>query len=229
MRRTNKIEKCQEKINYKFKNITLLKIALTHSSALVENSNLVSYERLEYLGDAVLELLTAQSLYYGFPKENEGWMTKIRAAVVSEPPLADIAVKAGLDEYLILGKGTEKTGGRKLDSILSDSLEALIGALYIDGGLESARSFIMPYIDEKIQEAKEHGFSLDYKTRLQELLQKNGEVDIEYILLNESGPPHDRVFRYQITADNKILGEGEGKSKKISQQEAAKKALKHIN
>ena len=194
----------------------------------MDNPELLSYERLEYLGDAVLDLLVTTLLYNSYPDKSEGWMTKVRASIVSEAPLAQIAKDLNLGKFLILGKGTEHAGGRKLHSILSDSIEAIIAALYIDGGIETAQKFIIPYMEKKLSESIKKGKYFDYKTSLQELMQKNGNVTIKYELLKEEGPPHDRVFTTLVKVDNRELGVGTGKSKKISQQNAAKQALEEI-
>ncbi|MBN2879655.1 MAG: ribonuclease III [Clostridia bacterium] len=222
-------KKVETIIGYKFKDKALLKRALTHSSAIMDNPELLSYERLEYLGDAVLDLLVTTLLYKTYTDKSEGWMTKVRASIVSESPLAQIAKELDLGQCLILGKGTENAGGRELHSILSDSIEAIIGALYIDGGIAVAEKFIIPFMAKKLAESIKQGKYFDYKTSLQELLQQNGNISIKYELLKEEGPPHDRVFTTQVLVDGKEMGKGQGKSKKISQQNAARKALEEIN
>lgn len=219
----------QDIIGYKFIDKALLTSALTHSSAIMDNPELSSYERLEYLGDAVLDLLVTKVLFISYPNKSEGWMTKVRASVVSETPLAQIAKELGLGEHLIMGKGTEHAGGRELSSILADTVEALIGAIYIDGGIASAQNFIMPYIENKLVESVKEGKYFDYKTRLQELMQRHGNISIKYELVEESGPPHDRIFTSVVAIDGNKSGKGTGKSKKISQQEAAKQALKVLD
>lgn len=219
------LKNLEEKTGYRFKDFSLLERALTHSSSIPEGLGKVSYERLEYLGDAVLELLVTRLLFLSYPKAKEGQMTRIRAAVVSERPLSEIAEKLKLGKYLILSHGMEKSDGRKLPSILSDVVEALIGAIYLDGGIESAESFIMPYIKPKIEVAYKQGFKRDYKTRLQEHLQRNGNISIQYKTESEDGPPHDKSFFTTVYAAGKPLGAGSGKSKKESQQQAAKGAL----
>ncbi len=216
-------------IGYEFNDPSYLLRAVTHSSSLPEHLGKVSYERLEYLGDAVLELLVTRLLFLSYPKANEGQMTRIRAAVVSERPLSEIADVLNLGEHLILSHGMEKSGGKKLPSILSDMVEAIIGAIYLDGGIENAEKFIMPYIMPKIELAYEQGFKRDYKTRLQENLQKNGDISIEYKTDSDDGPPHNKLFYTTVYADGKPLGTGSGKSKKESQQQAAKEALVKLN
>lgn len=225
MESKDKLHILEEKIGYKFKNSSFLLRAITHSSSLPEGRGKVSYERLEYLGDAVLELLVTSLLFLSYPNANEGQMTRIRAAVVSERPLSEIANDIGLGEFLILSHGMNKSGGRELSSILSDVVEAIIGAVYLDGGIESAEKFIMPYIMPKIEVAYKQGFKRDYKTRLQEYLQKDGNISIKYRTDSDEGPPHNKLFATTVYADNKPLGAGSGKSKKESQQQAAKEAL----
>ncbi len=222
-------KKVENIIGYKFKDKALLTRALTHSSAIMDNPELLSYERLEYLGDAVLDLLVTTLLYNSYPDKSEGWMTKVRASIVSETPLAQIARDINLGTFLILGKGTENAGGRELSSILSDSIEAIIGALYIDGGITVAQKFIIPYMESKLHDSIKQGKYFDYKTSLQELMQKNGNVSIKYELVKEEGPPHDRMFTTSVAVDGRKLGTGIGKSKKAAQQDAAKKALEEIN
>lgn len=221
-------KKVENIIGYKFKDKALLIRALTHSSAIMDNPKLLSYERLEYLGDAVLDLLVTTLLYNSYPNKSEGWMTKVRASVVSETPLAEIAKELNLGEYLILGKGTENAGGRELHSILSDSIEAIIAALYIDGGIKVAQKFIIPFMESKLDDSVSNGNYFDFKTSLQELMQRNGNVTIKYELIKEDGPPHDRVFTTSVTVDGNEMGIGTGKSKKTSQQNAAKKALEGL-
>lgn len=215
----------EKKIGYNFNDFSLFVRALTHSSSIPEGLGEVSYERLEYLGDAVLELLVTRLLFLSYPKANEGQMTRIRAAVVSERPLSEIADKLKLGKYMVLSRGMEKSGGRKLPSILSDVVEAIIGAIYLDGGIENAQDFILPYIKPKIELAYKQGFKRDYKTRLQEYLQKDGNILIQYKTDSENGPPHDKSFCTTVYAAGKPLGAGVGKSKKESQQQAAKGAL----
>lgn len=229
MNHNNNIQKVEKIIGYKFKDKALLICALTHSSAIMDYPNLKSYERLEYLGDAVLDLLVTTLLFNSYPDKSEGWMTKVRASIVSETPLAQIAKSLKLGKYLILGKGTENAGGRELSSILSDSIEAIIGALYIDAGIETASNFIIPHMERKLTESINQGKYFDYKTSLQELMQRNGNVSIKYELVKEEGPPHNRVFTTLVTVDGKELGAGVGRSKKASQQNAAQTALEELN
>lgn len=224
MRNENALSELQRRIGYDFEDSTLLFRAITHSSAITEGRGRKSYERLEYLGDAVLELLVTRLLFSSYPNANEGQMTRIRAAVVSEKPLAEIARELGLGEFLVLGHGMDKSGGRKLSSVLSDVVEAIIAAVYLDGGIDMAEKFIMPYMMPNIKTAVEKGFSRDYKTRLQEYLQRDGTVSIKYKTSSE-GPAHDKVFSATVYLDKDLIGEGTGKSKKLAQQQAARNAL----
>jgi ribonuclease-3 len=223
----NTLLELQRRIGYEFKDASLLFRAITHSSAITEGRGRKSYERLEYLGDAVLELLVTRLLFSSYPKANEGQMTRIRAAVVSEKPLAEIANELGLGEFLILGHGMDKSGGRSLSSVLSDVVEAIIAAVYLDGGIDMAEKFIMPYMMPNIEVAVQKGFSRDYKTRLQEFLQRDGTVSIKYKTSSE-GPAHDKIFSATVYLENELIGEGTGKSKKLAQQQAAKNALKTL-
>ena len=182
--------------------------ALTHSSSIPEGLGKVSYERLEYLGDAVLELLVTRMLFVSYPKADEGQMTRIRAAVVSERPLSEIADRLKLGKYLILSHGMEKSGGRELPSILSDVVEALIGAIYLDGGIENAEKFVLPYIKPKIELAYKQGFKRDYKTRLQEHLQRNGNISIQYKTENEDGPAARQILLYHGICRRQTAGGG---------------------
>lgn len=216
-------------IGYHFNNRSLLKRALTHSSHTASCAADQSNERLEYLGDAVLELIVTHELFSNYAEFSEGKMTRIRAAVVSEAPLAEIARMLRLGDYLLLGKGAEKIGVREIDSVLSDAMEALIGAVYLDGGLTAAREFVLPKLSKAIADAvREGGFRRDYKTRLQEHLQVSGPVDLRYQIVAESGQPHSKVFEARVVLDNRELGRGRGVSKKSAEQQAAHMALKQL-
>lgn len=218
------------KIGYVFKNSGLIIKALSHSSYVNElklNKH-DDYERLEFLGDAVLELTVSDFLYNEKPFMREGDMTKLRASLVCEPTLAYCA-RIGLDlgKYLLLGKGEDSTGGRGRDSIVSDVFEAIIGALYLDGGIEPAREFIARYVLNDYEQKIE--FS-DSKTILQEYAQDKG-VQLEYVLVEETGPAHDRDYRIKATLDGKISAEGVAKNKKSAEQRAAYEILNilHVN
>lgn len=208
-------------IGYKFKNIDLLLTALTHTSYANESRRPVQHnERLEFLGDSVLQLVSADHLFHAFANRPEGDLTRIRASLVSEGALFQFAQEINLGEYLRLGRGEERCGGRSRPSVVSDAFEALIAALYLDGGLEAARSFILPFITEG-----KHA-DADYKTRLQEIVQQNPEEKLSYVLEKESGPDHDKHFVVAVHFNSNCVARGEGRSKKAAEQQAAKEALR---
>lgn len=214
-------------INYTFKDSKKLLLALTHSSFANEKKieGLASNERLEFLGDAVLNIVTSEYIYNNFPALPEGEMTKTRASIVCEASLMKCANKILLGNFLLLGKGEENTGGRTRTSILSDAFEALIGAIYLDGGLKEAGNFIFRAMEELFGDLNSSEVFIDYKTQFQEIIQKTSEQKISYQILDEKGPDHDKVFVAQLSAGNRIYGTGEGKSKKEAEQNAAKAAL----
>ena len=214
----------EEKIQYKFKNIKLLELAMSHTSYANETKGKESNERIEYLGDAVLELIASEYIYKTYPKLPEGEMTKTRAYAVCEDSLAIVANKYGFSDFLQVGKCESMSEGRYRNSILADAVEATIGAIYLDGGFENARSFILPNIIPQIEEYIKNG-NKDYKTQLQEKLQERGEVKIEYKLVDEKGPDHAKTFAVEVYCDNVLLDAGEGKSKKDAEMNAAKVAL----
>lgn len=229
--REKKLNEFEEKINYRFNDIGLLSKALTHSSYANEHkkSHIVYNERLEFLGDSVLSLVVSDYIYKKYPHYPEGDLTKLRATVVCEPALAFIAKRITLGDYLLLGKGEEITGGRERDSILADSLEAIIGAVYLDQGFDSVKKFVINLIErEIIRASKEKEIFIDYKTKLQEILQKNMKSKIEYKLEKEEGPDHDKKFYIVAVIDDRVYGSGLGKSKKEAEQMAAKEALNRI-
>jgi len=209
-------------IDYTFSDRALLTRALTHSSYAAEHPG-GDNERMEFLGDAVLELAVSDALYSDTEGFTEGAMTKTRAALVCEPALVRAAHRLGLPDFLLLGYGEDRTGGRDKPSIVSDALEAVIGAIYLDGGMDAARQFVMTHVVSRGQD--ETAF-LDFKTQLQELLQrKNSAMKIEYRLLSATGPEHKRVFTMGVLAGGELLGCGCGASKQSAGQEAAQKAL----
>lgn len=212
-----------EVIGYRFADTKLLERSLTHASTIGQPNN----ERLEFLGDAVLELIVTDYLYCNFPNLDEGEMSRLRAKVVQEDALYHTALRIYLGDYLQLGIGEEKSGGRKKPSILSDAQEALIGALYVDGGIEAARTFVMKSLPEAI-EAAQKGNVTDYKTALQERLQENGSIAIEYHITNVSGPDHDRIFHAQLVVDGEVKADGRGRNKKAAEQEAARHYLQKL-
>jgi ribonuclease-3 len=215
----------EERIGYTFLNRELAGEALTHASHSHEMPDQPCNERLEFLGDAVLELIVSTHLFQTYPGMAEGGMTRIRAAVVSEPSLAGVARAIGLPDLLKVGRGMQRNGGLQNPAMLSDAVEAVIGAIYTDSGIDRARAFILPRLMDGIRKAADEGFAADNKTRLQEMLQKDGEARIEYVLDGADGAPHDRTFTVSVSADGKRLAQGRGKSKKEAQQDAAGKAL----
>lgn len=214
----------EKKIGYRFNDSSLLMRAMVHSSYANEAhlSKHECNERLEFLGDAVLELISSEFLFFNEDMMQEGDLTRLRASMVCEPALAFCARQIHLGEYLLLGKGEESTGGRKRNSLTSDALEALIGAIYIDGGFASAKEFIMNFVLNDLEHRK---FFYDSKTILQEIVQANQKEGIEYRLTGESGPDHDKVFSSTVYIGNKGYGTGEGKTKKAAEQEAAYKSI----
>lgn len=218
------LELLEERIGYRFKDRTLLKQALTHSSFTNEQKirRTQNYERLEFLGDAVLELVSSEFLFREHGNMSEGELTKLRASMVCEPALAFCARDLELGTFILLGKGEENTGGRRRDSIISDVMEAVIGAIYLDGGMESARAFIDRFVLSDLEDKK---LFYDSKSNLQELAQGKLKKELEYELLEESGPEHDKLFRVSVRMGSKTLGKGEGRTKKAAEQQAAYKAL----
>lgn len=221
------LSKLEESIGYTFCNKELLKNALTHTSYAYEN-HINSNEKLEFLGDSILEFISSKYIYEKYPTLTEGEMTKVRATVVCEQSLYKIAKLHDFSDFLYLGKSEQKMGGNKRPAILADSVEAVIAAMYIDGGLESVCDFIIKNLKEEIEIATKHVGDKDYKTVLQEKLQVHGDVKIEYNTIKESGPDHDKTFESEVRCDGRVLATGKGKSKKESQMQAAKKALENL-
>jgi len=214
------------KLGYRFKNLSLLENALTHSSYANENhSPMGSNERLEFLGDSILGMVTADHLYKTHPHLPEGDLTRTRAALVCEESLVEVADMLDLGAYLRLGKGEDHGGGRMRPSIRADAVEAVLAAVYLDGGLEDARKIIQHFILDREQEKSE---SRDYKTALQELVQRTPGRSIVYRLVSESGPDHCRTFVMEVSVDRRCLGRGEGHSKKEAEQMAAKAAIQEL-
>lgn len=223
------ISKFEEIIDYRFENKNYILEALTHSSYSNENKNYKFNERLEFLGDSVLSIIVSDYLFKTEKNLPEGELTKLRANIVCEESLSEVASKIKLGEYLLLGKGEEATGGRERISILADALEAVIAAIYLDGGIENSRKFIFKYMDEIIEDSIKGKIFRDYKTYLQEVLQSRGEQNIWYKLIEEKGPDHNKRFVMEVGINDEVLGVGEGKSKKDAEQVAAKAALKSQN
>ncbi len=223
----NSIEILESIINYVYRDKNHLVLALTHSSYANENKGegLSSNERLEFLGDAVLNIVISDYIYTNLTSLAEGEMTKARASIVCEPSLAKCAGSMQLGKYLLLGKGEEYTGGRTRISILSDAFEAIIGSIYLDGGMEKAKSFILNTMKDIITSSFNGASFVDYKTQLQEIIQKTGDQKIQYEILEEKGPDHNKLFTVQVKVADKILGQGEGKSKKEAEQNAAGAAI----
>lgn len=221
------LETLEKNIGYKFKDIELLKNALTHTSYAYEHG-VASNEKLEFLGDSILEFVSSDYMYKKYINLKEGELTKVRATVVCEKSLYKIALTHNFSEFLYLGKSELMTGGRQRTAILADSVEAVIAAIFIDGGLEPAKKFIIENLKDEIEQATKHVGEKDYKTVLQEELQKNGEVKIEYKIIGEKGPDHDKTFKAEVCLNGKKLAEGIGKSKKSAEMQAAKIALENI-
>ena len=218
-----KLKEFQEMIGYTFQNEGLLRQALTHSSYSNEKhmKKLSDNERLEFLGDAVLEIISSEFLYHNYSDLPEGKLTTLRASIVCEPTLALCTEPLELGSYLYLGKGEDLTGGRRRKSILSDALEAIIGAIYLDGGFANAKEFVTKYILTDIEHKK---LFYDSKTILQEVIQEEHER-LVYELIGESGPDHDKSFTVEVRVDDKKISTGTGHTKKAAEQEAAYRAL----
>lgn len=218
------IEELEQKIGYQFQNKLLFKQALTHSSFANEQkiNKSEDYERLEFLGDAVLELVSSEFLFQENKEMPEGKLTRMRASIVCEQALAYCAKQFGLESYILLGVGEERTGGRTKDSIISDVMEAIIGAIYLDGGMEPSADFIHRFI---LSDLEHKQLFYDAKTILQEVVQQKNEGKLHYELIRESGPDHDKLFVVEARIDEKKIGEGTGKTKKAAEQQAAYEAL----
>ncbi len=219
------MEDFENVVKYQFKNKQLLTEALSHSSYANEKKKFRnSNERLEFLGDSVLSVVVSQYLFEHFSHLPEGELTKIRASLVCEKSLHGFAKQINLGKYLLLGRGEEHTGGRVRPSILADAFEAVIAAIYLDGGLEAVRKHVLRFIPDDIDKKNLAAFS-DFKTILQEVIQKNPEEKVEYILADQTGPDHNKAFKVQVCLNSNIIGTGTGKSKKEAEQMAAKEAL----
>lgn len=221
---TKNFTKLEQNIKYTFKDKKLLQNALTHTSYAYEHG-IQSNEKLEFLGDSILEFVSSEYMYNKYTNLKEGEMTKVRATVVCEKSLYKIATMHNFSDYLYLGKSELMTGGKKRPAILADSVEAVIAAMFIDGGLEPAKKFIIENLKDEIEIATKHVGEKDYKTVLQEELQKNGDVKIEYKIIKETGPDHDKTYEAQVSLNGKKLATGVGKSKKEAEMKAAQKAL----
>lgn len=222
--RKAELHEFEGKIGYTFSNLHLLDTALTHSSYANEQGPGHKYnERLEFLGDSVLGFITADAFFNHFHDMPEGKLTKLRAATVCEKSCYDFAKEIDEGKYILLGKGEEKSGGRERTSILADAFEAVIAAIYLDGGIEPARKFVLHFVMNAVEQ---HTITFkDYKTTLQEVIQENPEEELTYVLVGESGPDHDKRFEVEVHLNSNVIGRGVGRTKKHAEQEAAKKAL----
>ena len=215
-----------EQFDLVFSDETLLETAFTHTSYANEHRLLkISHnERLEFLGDAVLQLMISKYLYQKYPNKPEGEMSKLRSTFVREESLAGFSRACGFDRFLRLGKGEEKSGGRNRDTILGDAFEAFLGALLLDKGEKTVEEFIHQVMIPRLEEGNFERVT-DYKTALQEILQVNGEIVISYQVVAETGPAHDKTFEVEVSADQRVIGRGRGRSKKLAEQAAAKNAV----
>ncbi|WP_423739189.1 ribonuclease III [Clostridium thermarum] len=222
------LDELEKKLGVSFKNKAFLNTAITHSSFANQKKDVKYNERLEFLGDSVLQLTITEHLFQNYKNKSEGELTKIRSLVVCENSLYEIAKGWDLGRYIYMSKGEEMTGGRTRISILADCVEAIIAAIYLDKGFNFTKSYILKNFNEIIQRAIRNEITLDYKTKLQEILQKNGEICIQYDLTKHEGPPHRRQFFVNVLVNNKFMGEGVGYSKKEAEQFAAKSALNRL-
>ncbi len=221
--------KLEEALGYTYQDKTLLQMALSHSSYANEmfKDNLHSYERLEFLGDSILGLMTAEFLFNHQPPLPEGRMTRLRAELVCEASLHRVALRLDLGRYMRLGRGEEHSGGRQRPSILADMVEAIIAAMYLDSGMEECRRFVNEMIlkDAEISDAHR---TADYKTQLQELVQRKSDQHISYTMTGESGPDHNKSFTFSVSINDVVAGQGSGRTKKEAEQMAAKQALEAL-
>lgn len=219
--------KLENRLGYKFKEIKNLKVALTHSSYIKEENlpRWLCNERLEFLGDGILEAIICEVLFRAFPEEREGKMAKLKSDIVRAITLTSIARELYLGEYLILGKGEELYGGREKDNILADALEAIIGAIFIESGYEVVKQVVLSLFKDKFELAYKGDLDINYKSALQELLHKRGITDIKYVLMKEEGKSHEKVFYVDVLVSGVVIGRGIGKSKKTAENEAAKEGL----
>lgn len=226
-----KYREIENELGYSFKERNYLVRALTHSSYSNENKKekLKNNERLEFLGDSVLGLIISEYLFSHYANLEEGQLTKIRAKIVCEASLGEASRKLKLGEFMLFGRGEELTGGRERTSILSDAFEALIAAIFLDGGMECARIFVLKSLDTVIEDAVQGKLFIDYKTRLQEVIQVQKGNRIKYDIVKEEGPDHAKIFYTEVRLNEVIIGVGSGHSKKESEQEAAKEGLKRLS
>lgn len=219
------LEEVEKSLGLSFKNSELIKIALTHSSYANQFRDAKYNERLEFLGDSVLQLCITEYLFTNYQNKSEGELTKVRSLIVCENSLYEISKKLKLAKFIRMSRGEELTGGRERVSIQADAVEAVIAAIYLDNGFEFVRGFILNHFENTIKKAINNEIILDFKTKLQEFLQRDGEVDIRYELVKYEGPPHRRIFYTEVLIGDKNVGEGSGFSKKEAEQNSAKAAL----
>jgi len=222
------IKDLETAIGYRFRNITMLQRALTHSSYANErwHDGLMSNERLEFLGDSILGMVVAEYLYNTFPDRPEGELTRMRADMVCEQALANVANKIGLGDHLLLGHGETQAGGRNRNSILADAVESVIAASFLDGGMEAAKGIITRFVLSEVPVKKLH--NADYKTALQELVQQKKNQVLAYTLVGQSGPDHDKQFTVEVSLNSQVIGSGVGSSKKRAEQNAARMAMEKL-
>lgn len=222
------LRELQQRIAYTFTESRLLERALTHRSYANENRLAQHNERMEFLGDSVLNLVVSEMLMNALPAASEGELSRMRAAVVSEPSIAAVGRQIGLGAFLQIGRGEELSGGRDKDSLLSDSLEALVAALYLDGGIEQARAFITRIFGDRVTQVRTAGGTADSKTELQELCQERLKALPEYRVVSESGPDHRKEYAVELLIQGTVCGRGTGRSKKEAEQRAAREAMEHL-
>lgn len=228
-KREKELREFQISIGYSFNNIQLLNTALTHSSYVANRAEELEHnERLEFLGDSVLSMIISRYIFKSCSEMAEGQLTRIRANVVCEQALFNAANKIHLGKYLLISKGEELTGGRTRPSILADAFEALIAAIYLDGGINKAKPFVLSMLKDTIKEAVQNKIISDYKSFIQEYIQKNNPGKISYKQLSEEGPDHSKVFEMALLLEDKVLGTGSGNSKKEAQQAAARNAMEKL-
>ncbi|WP_227766710.1 ribonuclease III [Zhaonella formicivorans] len=225
-KRAAELRKLADRCGFQLSKLDALNIALTHPTYVFENKGLnhEHNQRLEFLGDAILGLVVGEYLYLNYPEKPEGELTKMRAAVVCETTLAQVAAQLGIGQNLLLGRGEEITGGRERSSILADAFEAILGAVYLEAGLGQVRDFVIRQLETKIAEVAKGAYR-DYKTMLQEVVQKNHEENVSYAILQETGPDHDKRFVAGVIWQGQVVAKGTGRSKKEAEQKAAKAAI----
>lgn len=227
--RTQQLQKFCSELGINLQNLKLLDVALTHSSYAHEAKKHPQYnERIEFLGDSVLSIIVSTYMFMNYPKMSEGLLTKYRAHLVCEASLYRYAKNMGIGECLLLGRGEELGGGRQRASILADAFESVLGAVYIDQGFEYAQKYLLNIMQADIDATCTYGINSDYKTRLQEKLQRNGDISIVYDIIGSSGPEHRKEFVAEVSVEGKPIGKGSGFTKKDAEQQAAKQALENV-